>query len=234
MISVIIPAYNEEKRIEKTIIAIKQELHSKKENFEIIVVDDGSSDATKAVVSALSDENIKLLSYEKNKGKGGAVKYGVLHALGEYIVFTDADLPYPPEKIVTACKLLHESDLVLGKRIRSEKGGKYPWYRTLMSKGFGLFVSLVLGFFEKDTQCGFKAFKKEAAEQIFDKVRLSGWGFDVEIIFLADKMNLKVSRLTVELNHEEKGSKINIIKDTFKMMKEIFLIKQNDKKGLYD
>ncbi len=234
MISVIIPAYNEEKRIEKTIKAIKNELHNQNKEFEIVVVDDGSRDATKTIVSALLDEQVKLFSYEKNKGKGGAVKYGVEHALGDFIVFTDADLPYPPEKIVTACNLLNEADIILGKRVQSEEGGKYPWYRTVMSKGFGLFVRLVLGFFERDTQCGFKAFKKEAAKTVFEKVRLLGWGFDVEIIFLAQKMNLKVSRLCVELNHEEKGSKINIVKDTLKMMKEVFLIKSNDKKGLYD
>lgn len=235
MISVIIPAYNEEKRIERTIHAIKNSLLVHTNDFEILVIDDGSVDDTKTVVKSLENEHIKLFSYEKNKGKGGAVKYGVSKASGDFVFFTDADLPYPPENIIIACDILKTgADVVLGKRIPSEEGGKYPWYRTIMSKGFGIFVRLILGFFERDTQCGFKAFKKEAAKNIFSKALLSGWGFDVEIIFLAQKMNYVIKRLEVELHHEGKGSKVNVIKDTVTMMKEVFLIKNNNKKGKYN
>jgi len=188
MISVIIPAYNEENRIEKTVLAIEGCLRAQKEPFEILVVNDGSTDKTASVVNALENGNIRLLSYEKNKGKGGAVKYGVLFAAGDFICFTDADLPYPPDNIVPACQLLKDGyDVVLGRRYQKENGQKYPWYRTLSSKGSGVFVNLLLGLREKDTQCGFKAFRYKAAQEIYKRVTLSGWSFDAESIFIAKK-----------------------------------------------
>ncbi len=234
MISVIIPAYNEEKRITKTVLAIEKCLLETTENFEILVVNDGSTDETKKVVSKLENSHIRLLSYQHNKGKGGAVKHGIKYAAGNYIVFTDADLPYPPENIQKACQLLKEDcDVVLGSRFQTENGKRYPWYRTIVSKGFGLLTSLTLNLKEKDTQCGFKAFRYSAAQTIFDKVTLCGWGFDVEIIFVAQKHGLKIKRLPVELFHENNISKINVFKDSVKMAKEVFEIKHNEQKGMY-
>ncbi len=234
MVSVIIPAYNEEQRIRRTVVAIEACMQETLDNFEILVVNDGSSDRTRDVVKSMEDGRIKLLSYEKNKGKGGAVKFGVEHAAGDYIVFTDADLPYPPEKISEAVSMLKSgADLVLGKRVHVENGGKYPWYRTLMSKVFGLWVKLVLGIREKDTQCGFKAFTKEAAKNIFKKVTLSGWGFDVEVIFLAESLDYLIMRLPVELFHEREGSKINIKKATMNMIREVLKVRKNRKSGIY-
>ena len=235
MISVIVPAYNEEKRIEKTIMAIYETLLKQDDGFEIVVVNDGSCDQTEQVVKGLENAHIRLVSYEINKGKGGAVKCGIDHAKGDYILFTDADLPYPPENIEKAKKLLEKDvDVVLGIRQKSQTGQKYPWYRTVMSKGFGFFVQSVLRLKEKDTQCGFKGFRKEAAREIFKRVHLTGWGFDVETIFVAHKLGLTIGRLEVLLFHENKNSKINVIKTTLSMMREVFQVKKNNKEGLYD
>ncbi len=234
MISIIVPAYNEENRITKTLQAIEAVMKKGEAEFEILAVNDGSSDSTAAVVQQLENEHIHLLSYEKNRGKGGAVKYGVEHADGDYIAFIDADLPYPPESIPKACAMLAEGcDVVLGKRVQTENGQKYPWYRTVMSQCFGLFVRTVLHMKEKDTQCGFKAFRSEAAKEIFKRITLSGWGFDVEMIFIAEGRGYKIGRLAVELFHENAESKINVVKDTLKMAGEVFAVRRNNKNGLY-
>ncbi len=234
MISVIIPAYNEEKRIEPTVLAIYDFLKENRASFEIIVVDDGSVDKTSEVVKKLENEQIKLLSYAENRGKGGAVKYGVEHALGDMVVFTDADLPYLPQNILKAKKMLTDGcDVVLGSRMEQKNGKGYPLHRKIMSGCFGFFVTLLLHLKEKDTQCGFKAFTKEAANAIFQRARLSGWGFDVELIFIAQKLGLKIKRLEVTLFHDCEGSKVRIFKDPFQMLREVFLIQQNDKKDLY-
>ncbi len=235
MISVIIPAYNEEKRIKKTVLAIFSVLKSKTEDFEILVVNDGSSDQTAEVVKELENSQIKLLSYEKNRGKGGAVTYGVAYALGESIVFIDADLPYPPEKILETDGILKAgADVVLGKRVLGGGEGKYPWYRKVMSKIFGLWVKLFLGLREKDTQCGFKGFTQKAAKEIFSQVTLSGWGFDVEVIFLAELKGFSIQRIPVELFHEREGSKINIKKTSVNMIRDVLAVRKNKKMGIYN
>ncbi len=234
MISVIIPAYNEEKRILPTLDAILKVMEASGTDFELLVVDDGSRDRTKELVKGLGHEKVKLLSYENNRGKGGAVKFGVEHAKGEYIVFTDADLPYPPKNILKASeKLSCGADVVLGRRVMSEDGEAYPWYRTLMSHTFGLFVRIVLGIKEGDTQCGFKAFCSDKAKKIFKQITLSGWGFDVEMIFLAEKTGCKIERLDVELSHENSDSKIRIVKDTLDMIGEVLAVRKNQKQGKY-
>jgi len=234
MISVIIPAYNEEKRIEATIYKIEEALLKSGEAFEILAVNDGSRDKTLEVLQTIESPHLVICSYEQNRGKGGAVKHGIEKASGEVVVFTDADLPYPPENIPLARKMLAgDCDLVLGSRVQNREGKKYPWYRKVMSEGFGLFVNLTLRLKEKDTQCGFKAFKKEVAREIFRRVTLTGWGFDVEMIFIAKKLGYKIGRLPVTLFHVNEGSKIHIVRDTLRMMGEVFTVRKNNKNGMY-
>ena len=232
MLSVIIPAYNEEKRILNTIKVIEKVLLKEGEPFEIVAVNDGSTDTTLSVLQNAEISHLVVLSYKKNRGKGGAVAHGVLGAKGDVIVFTDADLPYPPENIIKAKKLIASGcDVVLGSRMQNENGQKYPWYRELMSEGFGFFVNLVLQLHEKDTQCGFKAFTKEAAQAIFKRALLTGWGFDVELIFIAKKHGFICKRLPVELFHSKEGSKIHLLKDPIRMMREVFKVKKTTKKA---
>lgn len=237
MISVIVPAYNEEKRIGKTLNALCSYMETAfpSGDYEILAVDDGSSDRTAEVISAHKGKNLHLLGYTPNRGKGGAVKYGVAHAKGDIILFTDADLPYPPENIKKAAELFASQnyDVILGNRENSENGKKYPWYRSLMSRGFSLLVDSVLHLHVPDTQCGFKCFRRDCAESIFAASTLTGWGFDVELIFLAKKYGFRIGRLPVTLFHENTGSKIKIVKDTLNMIKEVRKVKKNEKLGIY-
>ena len=234
MISIIIPAFNEEKRIKKTIEAIIREISINKIKYEILVINDGSQDRTEEVVKGIKNENIKLYSFVKNKGKGSAVRYGMEKAKGNYIFFTDADLPYPPEKIITAHTMLEKGiDAVFGMRIIKKGESGYPWYRRILSKGFGVFVRKSIHIRQKDTQCGFKAFKKEVAQSIFDKMTLKGWGFDVEIVFLAEKLGFKTERIMLELSHDEQTSNVKIISDAVKMAIEVLSIRKKYKKGIY-
>lgn len=237
MISLIIPAYNEEKRIGKTLNVFYEYMHKTFSAFEIIVVDDGSQDNTLGILRAYKEKipQLRVLTYETNRGKGGAVKYGVENAGGDYIFFTDADMPYPIENVGMAVEMFGktDADAVLGKRMQKENGAKYPWYRSLISKSFSFLVNLVLRINTTDTQCGFKGFKKEAAEIIFSKNTLSGWGFDVEIFFIAHKYNLKVSRIDVELFHDN-DSKIRVVSDSVKIFRDLMKVRKNNKAGLYD
>lgn len=235
-VSIIIPAYNEQNRIRKTLSELDFYMNENFEDYEILVVDDGSVDDTVRVLKECQNEHIFIHSYGANRGKGGAVKYGIEHAKGDMIMFTDADLPYPVYNIKKATdKFLNEPvDLVLGSRTYEENGQKYPWYRTAMSGAFGLVVRLILGMDVPDTQCGFKCFTKQAAKDIFAKSTLSGWGFDVEIIFIAKKLGYRIGRLNVELFHDNEGSKINVVKDAVTMFKEVLKVRKNNKKGIYN
>ena len=237
MVSLIIPAYNEEKRIEKTLNVFYEYMKKTFEDFEIIVVDDGSKDKTFSILTEYEKSMPKLraLTYETNRGKGGAVKFGVENANGDYIFFTDADMPYPIENVEVAVKIFEKTgcDAVLGKRKQTENGAKYPWYRTLVSKCFSLMVNMVLRIHTTDTQCGFKGFKKDAAKIIFSKSTLSGWGFDVEIFFIAHKYNMKTERIEVELFHDNEDSKVNVVSDSIKIFKDLLKVRKNNKAGLY-
>ena len=238
MISVIVPAYNEQNRIGKTLDALSSfmENNFSSDEYEILVVSDGSKDGTNDVVKNHGGNNVSLLSYEKNRGKGGAVKYGVENSNGDIIIFTDADLPYPPESIKKAVEIFEKEnfDLILGSRVTSEQGQKYPWYRTIMSHTFSLLVDIVLKLHVPDTQCGFKCFKRSAADKIFKKSTLVGWGFDVELIFIAKKMGYLIGRIPVHLSHENDGSKIRVLHATKTMIGEVLRVRENNKNGLYD
>ncbi|MBE7040284.1 MAG: glycosyltransferase family 2 protein [Ruminococcaceae bacterium] len=238
MISLVIPAYNEEKRIGKTLEVFYEYMNRTFSDFEIVAVNDGSKDRTVDVLEMYKEKmpRLKVLTYEKNRGKGGAVKYGVENAIGDYIFFTDADMPYPIENVEHAVDILEKTgaDAVLGKRKQIKNGEKYPWYRNVISKGFSFLVNIVLKINTTDTQCGFKGFKKETAEKIFSKSRLTGWGFDVEIFFLASKYEMKTERIEVELFHDNDGSKISVVTDSIKMFKELIKVRKNNKLGLYD
>ena len=238
MISVIVPAYNEENRIQKTLDALCAFLSATfpSDEYEILVVDDGSTDKMREVVKTHGGKNLSLLGYGENRGKGAAVKYGVQNAKGDYLVFTDADLPYAPENIEKAVRMMQkeQADVVLGSRKEKDNGRKYPLYRKLMSGGFSLVVNLILKLRVPDTQCGFKAFSRRAAEEIFAKSTLTGWGFDVELIFLAKKKGFIIGRLPVELFHDNEGSKVRALRDAVQMYREVRTVKKNDKKGIYD
>ncbi len=201
-LSIIIPAYNEEKRISRSISLLKDYLNTLGLYYEIIIVDDGSVDTTAGIVKtlALTEPALRLIRNEKNTGKGFAVKQGMQEATGFYRFFTDADLSTPPEEIGKALVYLKEgfevviaSRKVKGANIR----GQQPPVRRFFSILFHLARRLILLRDIKDTQCGFKAFSSKAAAEIFSRLTILGFVFDVEVLVIAGALGYKIKEMPV-------------------------------------
>ena len=228
-LSIIIPAYNEEKRISKTLDEIINYFSDKSYNLELIVVDDGSKDKTAEIILNYSEQHsfIKLLKQETNVGKGFAVKGGVLSSRGKIVLFADADGATP---IVEIERLLEEinndGSVVIGSRAKPSNITriKTVWYRKIIGRCFNFLVNsfILPGLY--DTQCGFKMFKAEAAHKIFFLQKTKQFSFDLEILFLAKKLGFKIIEVAINWQNVE-GSKVNIVKDSIKMFKDIFIIR---------
>lgn len=204
--SLIIPAYNEAERIGKSLLSAKDYLADFFSSYEIIVVDDGSSDNTAEIAKNYSN-NIKVFKLDRNSGKGAAVRRGMLEASGSYRVFSDADFStpiYELKKIMDELK--SNADICIGSRaIRPELIKVHqPFFRELLGKTFNVFVQTLLFSGIKDTQCGFKGFKDYAAENIFSKAKIDGFGFDVEILYIAKKEGYKIAQVPVEWYNDDR------------------------------
>jgi len=234
-ISVIIPAYNEEKRILPTLEKV-YDYFSRVQNmdFEIIVVDDGSKDNTEKVVKNFAKDKskkVKFIKHKENKGKGAAVKTGVMEAKGDVILFTDADLSTPIEEFEKLKKAIDRGyDIAIGSRGLPESKIviPQPWYRRYIGKIFPLIVRIIVMKNFRDTQCGFKLFKKKIAKELFANLVTSGFAFDVEILYKALKNKYKVKEIPVKW-YNYKESKVSILKAPFNMLKEIIKIKRKVK-----
>ncbi|MCX8054268.1 MAG: glycosyltransferase family 2 protein [Ignavibacteria bacterium] len=225
-LSVIIPAYNEEARLGNTLSLITQYLRNTNLTYEIIVSDDGSQDQTIEV--AKSFEDVKVISDGKNYGKGAAVRRGMLAANGEYRLFTDADLSTPIYEIDKLKKYLKDGyDVCIGSRAVDYRLIKkhQPFYREFMGKTFNKIVQMLVVKGIKDTQCGFKCFREKAAVDIFNRAQINGFSFDVEILFLAKKLNYKIKEVGVEWYNDERTT-VSPIKDSIKMFTEILKIRR--------
>jgi dolichyl-phosphate beta-glucosyltransferase len=228
-ISIVIPAYNEEKRIGKTLKKVYEYFKEKKIEFEIIVVDDGSNDKTVEIVEKFSfdKKEIRILKHEKNMGKGAAVKTGILNAKGELILFTDADLSTPIEEFEKLKKEIENGyDIAIGSR--GLKDSKIvipqPFYRRIIGKIFPFLVRLIVINDFKDTQCGFKLFKKEAGKKIFSQLKTDGFAFDVEVLARGKKENFKIIEVPVVWINSPYSS-VKIFKDSFKMFISLLKIR---------
>lgn len=232
-LSVIIPAYNEEKRIAETAATLTDFLPTVSNEFEIILVSDGSKDKTFEIIKDLakSNENIKAFGYAQNKGKGGAVRTGMLHSTGDVVLFTDTDLAYGTEVIKKAVDKFNSTgaDVVVGSRNLEQNSYQgYSFMRKLMSKTYLKLISLASGFKLSDSQCGFKCFTGSAAHDIFSECQIDSFAFDLEALLIAQKKGYKIAELPVKIiNHDNTGTKVRIIKDTFKMLKDIREIKKH-------
>lgn len=207
-ISVVIPAYNEESRLGATLERILAYFEGSDAAFEIIVVDDGSTDRTSEVAKATGKVRVEKL--ERNRGKGAAVRTGMLIAQAPWVLFCDADLATPVEELdrLLAQAARRQADVVVGTRAHAESDirVRQPVRREMMGRVFNLFVrSMMLSDF-KDTQCGFKLFTREAARRIFSHARVDRFAFDVEVLLLAKKMGLKVVEVPVAWRHFEQSS----------------------------
>src|SRR3984957_2037972 len=198
--SIVIPAYNESVRLRPTLHAILQHVREQNWDVEILVVDDGSSDNTAEIVREYSKSHPQVLLVENpgNRGKGFSVRNGMLHARGDICLFTDADLSSP----ITEARRLFDAidqgaDIAIGSRwLRSElQTERQPLYRQAFGRIFNLALRVILGLRFADTQCGFKAFRRDAAQRIFSLQRIERWGFDPEVLFLAGRAGLRIKRV---------------------------------------
>jgi len=235
--SIIIPAYNESERLTVSLPQIRAFLDAQSMQAEIIVVNDGSKDDTAEVVRRFArlHQDVRLLDNPGNRGKGYSVRNGVLNASGDVILFTDADLSSP---IGEATKLLEAigkgADVAIGSRwLQAElQTERQPWYRQLFGRLFNLALRMILGLKYRDTQCGFKAFTREAAHTVFTRQRIERWGFDPELLFLANKFGLRTTEVPVQWAHDHR-SKISPLRDGMKMAVEMLSVRWNDVRGLY-
>jgi dolichyl-phosphate beta-glucosyltransferase len=235
--SIVLPAYNESERIAATLQKISAHAAQRGWNVEIIVVNDGSTDATAAIVQshAVRCPGVRLVENPGNRGKGYSVRNGMLHAHGDVLLFSDADLSSP---IAEADKLFaavaDEADIAIGSRwLNVELQTKrQPLYRQLFGRMYNLALRLILGLRFKDTQCGFKAFNRRAADALFPAQKIERWGFDPELLYLARRFHLRVKEVPVEWAHRE-GTRINPLRDGLRMLVEIFKVRWNALSGKY-
>lgn len=242
LLSLIIPAYNEEKRILPTLKEIYAYLAGRDYTFEIIVVDDGSTDKTVQIVKDFiknvnpSDGKlINILLNGENKGKGYTVKNGMLSANGEYIFFTDADLSTPIEELERCLPYLQGNyDIVIGSRSLADSDIiiHQPWYREKMGKIFNFMVNMILIKGIIDTQCGFKGFKRKAVETIFNRCAIEGFSFDVETLYLARKFNFTIKEIPIKWRNSTL-SKVSPVRHSVQMFLDLIGIRINELKGRY-
>lgn len=240
-LSIIIPAYNEKERIGGTVEKILGYLKRENLNAELIVVDDGSTDATcetaKNVCAAFPEIETKVVRYEQNQGKGFAVKTGLEQAQGETALFSDADLSTPIEELMKLVEPIQNGafDVTFGSRALDKTliGTHQPWRREQGGKVFNLIVRALTGLPFWDTQCGFKAFNMRKFRPLLDQMKINRFGFDVEFLFVADYRGLKLSEIPVKWNHCD-GTKVSIFRDSCRMFNEVRQIRRNAGLGRYD
>ncbi len=228
MVSIIIGAYNEEKRLTKTLRAIHAYLTDRKTAYEIIVVNDGSTDRTAAVVAELTPHipNLRLIGYERNRGKGYALRTGVLASKGDVVLVSDADLSTPIEELDTLLPYLSEHGVVIGSRALalSRIIVRQPWWRKGMGKTFNRIVKLLIMDDFQDTQCGFKLFSGTAARDLFRDARIDRFAYDVEILALAKKKGYRIAEVPIKwLNDPD--SKVSPVRDSLKMLIDLIRIR---------
>ena len=237
-LSIVIPAYNESARIGATLARVLECVEQRGWDAEVLVVDDGSADDTAAIVTAWSRNHprLKLLHNGKNRGKGYSVRHGLLAATGDVVMFTDADLSSPMEEAERLLAALEKgADVAIGSRWldRSRQTIHQPLYRQFFGRCFNWVTRAVMGLPFKDTQCGFKAFKREAAQIIFKLQRIERWGFDPELLFIARKLRMRVVEVPVTWGHDER-SRMSYLRDGMRMLQEIGQIRYNALVGRYN
>jgi glycosyltransferase involved in cell wall biosynthesis len=237
-LSIVIPAYNEGARIEAALESVLSCVAERNWNAEVLVVDDGSTDTTAAIVTRWmqTHPNLQLIHNEGNRGKGYSVRNGLLQAVGQIVMFTDADLSAPIEEAERLFAAIDEgADVAIGSRWldKQKQTIHQPLYRKFFGRCFNLVTRVMMGLPYKDTQCGFKAFRREAAQTIFRLQTIERWGFDPEILFIARKLKYRIVEVPVSWGHDER-SRISYLKDGMKMLEEMFEIRTNSLRGRYD
>jgi glycosyltransferase involved in cell wall biosynthesis len=227
--SIIIPAYNESERITATLESVAAYARQQQWDVEVLVVNDGSRDNTVAVVEQLARAHpfIRIIENPGNRGKGYSVRNGMLQSRGEILLFSDADLSSPIEEAPKLFEALAAgADVAIGSRwLRAElQSQRQPLMRQIYGRMFNVALRLLLGLNFRDTQCGFKAFRREAAQRIFPLQKIERWGFDPEILFLARKLGFRTVEVPVRWAHSA-GTRLHPLRDGMRMVWEIFRVR---------
>jgi len=236
-LSVVIPAYNEARRLPRTLPRVLEYLDALGEGVEVIVVDDGSTDGTAEVVAALAhgDPRVTVLRGAVNRGKGASVRRGVLAAREEDVLFTDADLSAPIEEAAKLrAQLAAGHDVAIGSRRldRSDVRVRQPWLRGLAGHGWSWLVSLCFLPGIRDSQCGFKAFRRAAATALFGRQRLDGFAFDVEVLWLARRLGYRVIEVPI-VWRDDPESHLRLVRDSLGMLLDLARVRVGAWRGHY-
>jgi dolichyl-phosphate beta-glucosyltransferase len=249
LVSIVIPAYNEEARLSATLETVSGFLEREysRTEWEILICDDGSTDRTTEVIQDVveAEANV-LLQRLPHRGKGATVRAGVLRARGRFILFSDADLATPITEARRLFQALQDgADVAIGSRAADgAQRLNEPFYREAMGRVFHSAVHLLLLRQFADTQCGFKAFRRCAAKEIFERLvlynddspvltRPAVTGFDLEVLFLATRLGYRIEEVPVEW-HYRKGSKVNPLRDSIALFQDVIRVRMNDRRGVYD
>lgn len=236
-LSIVIPVYNEEKRLPANLDKIIAFLKKRKITAEVILVDDGSKDKTWKILEDYhkKHKNIRLYRHPQNRGKGAAVKSGMLQALGKYVLMTDCDLSTPIEEIDLLTEHIGKHDIVIGsRRLKEKKLDKVPpRYRTLLGDIYYEMLRLFLLPTVKDTNCGFKLFSRKVIQPVFKRQLISRWGYDAEVLFIANKLGFTIKEIPVSWTHYP-GSKVKLTDAVIKTLIEFLKIKLNNWRKVYD
>ncbi len=233
-LSVIVPAYGEEAGVGAAVAAIRDALAPVDGGVEIVVVDDGSPDATAAAARDAGADVV--LSLPENRGKGAAVRAGVLASHGRTVVFTDADLAYPPAQLASVLEVVEGGwDMVAGSRHHAltRTVVRAPWLRRLGGRAINRLTRAVLEGDWRDTQCGLKAFRSDAARTVFERTRIDGFAFDVELFVIAERQRLRITETPVEVVNTT-TSTVRVARDALRLVRDLFRIRRWARQGLYD
>jgi glycosyltransferase involved in cell wall biosynthesis len=238
-ISIVIPAYNEERRLPATLRSILEYLRTRDwAPWEIVVVNDGSKDGTAAVAARFAAEHagVRVLENPGNRGKGYSVRHGMLEAQGDWALFTDADLSAPIEELdkMIAAARASGASVAIGSRAVDRRliAVRQSLFRETAGRIFNLLMRAVTGLPFADTQCGFKLFERNAVQQVFRRQRIERWGFDAEVLFIAQKFGYKIVEVPVRWSHSE-GTKVSMFGDSVNMFLDLLRIRRNHVRGLY-
>ena len=231
-LSIIIPMYNETAILPDTVRSLLSFLDTLTEPTEILLVDDGSTDGSADTARQCigGDTRIRVTGYAQNRGKGGAVRHGVLESRGDYVVYTDCDLAYGTDAVRDIARALADNDnkdIMIGSRNLSADGYRtYTPLRRMMSKTYIFVIRTAAGFRLSDSQCGIKCFRGEAARRIFSMCQINSFAFDLEALLIADKLKYRIGEFPVSVvNHRDSGSKVHVLGDTLHMLRDIRRIK---------
>ena len=210
-LSVIIPVYNQGEFIYRNLHEILKTFSSHGRNFEIIMVDDGSTDKTLSEARLVRDKRLKIVGYKKNKGKGHALKYGFRSVTGDAVTFLDSDLDIHPECLMKFFPYLEKADMVIGSKRHPKSSVNYPVHRKLLSFGYHLFVNTLFGLSVSDTQTGLKLIRKEVLDEILPKVLVKRFAFDLELLVNASQRGYRIAEAPIRINYNwGNGTMVNM------------------------